>query len=140
MKYMEVIDNRNLFYILAVVIVQCTTNQVQENFMSFAILVAPAESALPFIRPALTALGVAMMAARPLLGIGLVAVFVWLFKPLISGLGRASLLLFRKSDPIAKQQQREMLRAVIALNRMARDVEADQPNLAAELRQLASRG
>lgn len=108
--------------------------------MSFAILVAPAESALPFIRPALTALGVAMMAARPLLGIGLVAVFVWLFKPLISGVGRASLLLFRKSDPIAKQQQREMLRAVIALNRMARDVEADQPNLAAELRQLAGRG
>lgn len=108
--------------------------------MTFAALTFPAESALPLLRPALTAFGVAVFALRPLLGFGLLAAVLWLFKPLLSGVARAALMLVRPRQSLAERSERRTLRSIAALNRMARELNTQQPNLAAELRLLAARG
>lgn len=108
--------------------------------MSLALFTFPAEAALPVIRPFLTALGVAISVARPLVGLGLVAAFMWLFKPLLRGLARASVMLFKPRHSLLERTEKRNLHSVKMLNRMARELDSQQPNLAAELRMLASRG
>ena len=108
--------------------------------MSIAALTFPAEAALPFFRPFLAAIGVAVVALRPLLGIGIFAAVLWLFKPLVRGVARAGVMLFNPRHSLEDRNQRRTLRSIIALNRMARELDTQQPSLAAELRLLAARG
>lgn len=75
---------------------------------------------------------------RPLIGFGLLATFLMVFKPLLTGLLRAGIMLLTpKMDGIFSERDR--LTAFLQLNRMAADLDGKQPNLAAELRQLAGR-
>lgn len=108
--------------------------------MSISMLAAPFETSLPFIRPMLGAFGLALVALRPLFGFGLLAAVLWLFKPLLVGIGRAAIMLFKPRQSLAQRTDERTLRSVMMLNRMARELDTQQPSLAAELRLLASRG
>jgi hypothetical protein len=101
--------------------------------MSFLSIAFPAEAAAPV----LYAVGAA---ARPLIGFGIFAALLVLFKPLIAGVLRAALLVITPRKLLEERKAREKYQGVLMLNRMARDYESSQPNQAAELRSLASRG
>ena len=77
--------------------------------------------------------------ARPLLGLGVLAALMVVFKPLLVGLLRAALLTIRPRKSLEERSQRSMLQSVMMLNRMARDLERVEPSLANELRAIASR-
>lgn len=108
--------------------------------MSIAVFALPLESTVPLVRPFFTTLGVAIVALRPLLGFGIFAALLWLFKPLARGLARAGVMLFKPRHTLEERNERRTLRSIVALNRMARELDTQQPNLAAELRLLAARG
>jgi hypothetical protein len=95
--------------------------------------------AFPF-EAAVSVAGVAVGAARPLLGISVFATLLLLFKPLLKGLLQAGLLLLSPRKSLDERRMVQKLRGAKLLYRIAGDYEASQPNLAAELRQLASRG
>lgn len=95
--------------------------------------------AFPF-EAAVSVAGVAIGAARPLLGVSLFATLLLLFKPLLKGLLQAGLLLLAPRKSLEERRLLEKVRSAKLLNRIARDYECSQPNLAAELRQFASRG
>jgi hypothetical protein len=95
--------------------------------------------AFPF-EAAVSVAGVAIGAARPLLGLSLFATLLLLFKPLLKGLLQAGLLLLSPRKSLEERRLVQKVRSAKLLNRMASSYEASQPNLAAELRQLASRG
>jgi hypothetical protein len=78
-------------------------------------------------------------AVRPLLGLGAVAAFAVVFKPLLSGLLRAALLAIKPRQPIEIRNQCRRLAEARSMQRMAREFDDTQPGLAAELRWLASR-
>ena len=78
-------------------------------------------------------------AARPLIGLGIFAALLVLFKPLIAGLLRAALLVITPRKPLEERSAREKFQSRMMLNRMARNYESTQPNLAAELRSFAGR-
>jgi hypothetical protein len=104
--------------------------------MSILTVAFPAEAALP----ALQALAShAMTVVRPLLGLGVLAAVLVVFKPLLVGVLRAALLVIKPRQSLEERSSRHMLESVAMLNRMARDVESVHPSLAAELRSLASR-
>jgi hypothetical protein len=99
--------------------------------------------ALPFTAtlPAVEALaGMVASAARPLVGLGALAAFAIVFKPLLSGLLRAALLVLKPRQSLETRNERCRFAGARLLQRMARDVDDTQPGLAAELRWLASRG
>lgn len=77
--------------------------------------------------------------ARPLFGLGIFATLIFVFKPLAIGLLRAALLL-KPRQSLDQSKRRNNLRGVLMLNRMANELDRTQPNLATELRLLASRG
>ncbi len=108
--------------------------------MSIAVLGFPTETALPLVRPLLASIGVAIVALRPLIGFGLIAGLLWLFKPIVRGLARSAVMLFKPRHSLEQRNQRRTLRSIVALNRMARELDTQQPSLAAELRLLAARG
>lgn len=81
----------------------------------------------------------ALAVARPLLGLGVLAALMVVFKPLLVGLLRAALLVVRPRKSLEERSQRSMLQSVLMLNRMARDLDRVQPSLANELRAIASR-
>jgi len=95
--------------------------------------------AFPF-EAAVSVAGVAIGAARPLLGLSLFATLLLLFKPLLKGLLQAGLLLLSPRKSLEERRLTQKIRSVKLLNRVASSYEVSQPNLAAELRQLASRG
>ena len=95
--------------------------------------------AFPF-EAAVSVAGVAIGAARPLLGLSLFATLLLLFKPLLKGLLQAGLLLLSPRKSLEERRLVQKIRSVKLLNRIASGYEVSQPNLAAELRQLASRG
>ncbi|HEY8606016.1 MAG TPA: hypothetical protein VIM12_02730 [Noviherbaspirillum sp.] len=105
--------------------------------MSILSIAFPAEAALP----ALQALGgAAVGAVRPLIGLGLLAAVLVVFKPLLVGLLRAALLVIRPRRSLEQRSQRRILQSILMINSMARDLDASQPGLAAELRLIAARG
>lgn len=108
--------------------------------MSLTMLAVPFENAIPFARPILTGFGVAIVALRPLFGFGLLAGLLWLFKPLLRGLARAALILFQPRQSLMQRAAKRNLDSVRMLQRMARELDVQQPNVAAELRLLAARG
>lgn len=75
---------------------------------------------------------------RPLIGLSLVATFIMLFKPLLSGVLRAALLMLKPRIDTAPARP-SRLKSFMLLNRMAREVEMSEPGLANELRNLAGR-
>lgn len=79
-------------------------------------------------------------AARPLIGLGIFAAVLILFKPLIAGLLRSALLVITPRKALEERKADDKFQGVMMLNRLARDYESSQPSLAAELRSLASRG
>ena len=70
----------------------------------------------------------------------LFATLLLLFKPLLKGLLQAGLLLLSPRKSLDERRMAQKVRSVRLLDSIARDYESSQPNLAAELRQLASRG
>lgn len=100
--------------------------------MSFISLAFPLEAAASFA-------GVAAGAARPLIGVSLFATLLLIFKPLLKGLLQAAILMLAPRKSLEQRRMAEKIRGAKLLHRMARDYESSQPNLAAELRQLASR-
>ncbi|MDB5769981.1 MAG: hypothetical protein V7606_108 [Burkholderiales bacterium] len=83
-----------------------------------------------------TAVGV----ARPLIGLGVVAALIVVFKPLLVGLLRAALLVISPRKSLEQRNARRMVKSALMLHRMAREMENTSPGQAAELRWLASRG
>ena len=108
--------------------------------MSFAQIVTPVQFSLAALRPTFAALGVAVLVLRPLIGLGLVAAILWLFKPLLRGLARAAYMVVRPRVSSDFRNQRRTMRETLTLNRMARELDTQQPGVAAELRMLAARG
>lgn len=98
--------------------------------------------ALPFAGlPAAEAVtATAVTAARPLLGLGVAAALIYMFKPLLVGLLRAGLLVIKPRKSLEERNARRRLKGILMIHRLARDVDDTQPNLAAELRWLAARG
>nr|WP_314626953.1 hypothetical protein [uncultured Noviherbaspirillum sp.] len=101
--------------------------------MSILSIAFPVEAAASFA-------GIAIGAARPLIGVSLFATLLLLFKPLLKGLLQAGLLLLSPRKSLDERRMAQQVRGASLLNRLARDYETSQPNLAAELRQFASRG
>src|SRR6478672_239860 len=101
--------------------------------MSILTIAFPAQAAIPVAQAAFGGLAVA---ARPLFGLGILIALLMLFKPLLTGLLRAALLLVRPRRSLEERRSRQTLRSVLMLNGLARDVETSQPGLAAELRML----
>lgn len=81
----------------------------------------------------------ALAIARPLLGLGVLAALMVVFKPLLVGMLRAALLVIKPRKSLEERSQRSMLQSVMMINRMARDFDNVQPSLANELRAIASR-
>ncbi len=95
--------------------------------------------AFPF-EAAVSVAGFAVGAARPLIGISIFATLLLLFQPLLKGLLQAGLLLLSPRKSLDERRLAQQLRGTRLINAIASDYEASQPNLAAELRQLAARG
>jgi hypothetical protein len=106
---------------------------VRSCIMSFISIAFPLEAAASFA-------GVAAGAARPLLGVSLFATLLLVFKPLLKGLLQAAILMMAPRKSLEERRFAARLRGVSMLHRMAREYDRSQPNLAAELRQIASRG
>jgi hypothetical protein len=95
--------------------------------------------AFPF-EAAVSVAGFAIGAARPLIGVSIFATLLLLFKPLLKGLMQAGLLLLSPRKSLDERRLAQKVRGIRLVNAIASDYESSQPNLAAELRQLASRG
>jgi hypothetical protein len=82
-----------------------------------------------------------MMSAtvRPLIGIAMAGMVVLVFRPLLTGLLRAALLLLAPKKSLPERRASQKRSGVRLLHRMASDMEASQPNMAAELRSFATR-
>lgn len=89
--------------------------------------------------PAEAAFASTIAAARPLVGLGLLAAALIVFKPLLSGLLRAVLLVIQPRQTQEQRNARERRAGLRMMARMARDMERVQPGLAAELRSIAAR-
>lgn len=107
--------------------------------MTFLTTTFPIQTAVPImqtiggaIRP-LLGMGV-------LVGLGLLATLLTAFRPLLLGIMRAALMVFKPRLSLEERRSRRLVRGVSMLNRMANEYDLSQPNLAAELRNLASRG
>lgn len=83
---------------------------------------------------------VAVTYARPLLGLGALLSLFLIFKPMLLGLVRAAILAVKPRQSFEQRTIRSRVKGVLMLNSMANDFDQSQPNLAAELRGLASRG
>lgn len=101
--------------------------------MSFMAIAFPAQVAVPVAQTFANY-------ARPLLGLGIFATLLMIFKPLVLGVFRAALLAVKPRRSLEQRNLRSKLQGVLMLNRMANEMDSSQPSLAAELRMLASRG
>lgn len=105
--------------------------------MSILTIAFPVQAAVPVAQ---AFVGTAAGVARPLLGFGMLAALLVMFKPLLVGTLRAALLVLKPRRSLNERAERRTLQGILMLNRMARDFDQTQPNLAAELRSIASRG
>ena len=108
--------------------------------MSILTLAYPVQAAISLAQ---TFSSSVVLALRSVLGIGIlgvVTVFVMVFKPLIVGFLRAVHLVIQPRISAQQRQLLQRLEGVQLLNQLAKDVDATQPNLAAEMRYLAARG
>jgi hypothetical protein len=108
--------------------------------MSILTLAYPAQEAAAIVQAFSGSIAATL---RPMLGAGILAiigVFAVVFKPVVIGVLRTAQLVFRPKVPTAQIQLLNRLEGVRMLNQLAKDVDATQPNLAAEMRYLAARG
>jgi hypothetical protein len=105
--------------------------------MSFLNIAFPATSALPVAQVALSTI---VGAARPLLGFGIAATTLIVFKPLLSGMLQAILLLLHPKLTREQKTAKRNLRNILAIQRVANDLDSSSPSMAAELRALSARG
>jgi hypothetical protein len=105
--------------------------------MSILAIAFPAEAAIPVAQ---AVVGAVAGVARPLIGLGIFATLLVLFKPLLKGILRAGLLVISPRKSLKDRKANDNMQGVLMLNRMARELDLSQPSLAAELRLLASRG
>jgi hypothetical protein len=110
---------------------------VMESIMSLLPIAFPVQAVWP---AAQAVAGAAIGAARPLLGFGALAAVLVMFKPLLVGIGRAALLALKPRRSLEERSLRRRMRSVLMLNQMARDLDATDPSLAAELRSIGLRG
>jgi hypothetical protein len=104
--------------------------------MSLFALAGPVQVAFPVLRNvSMIALGM----IRPLFSLSIFFAAAMLFRPLIVGVLRAAIVLVKPRESFAVRLSNNHLRSVAKLNRMARDMDASQPNVAAELRAFAAR-
>jgi hypothetical protein len=92
------------------------------------------------ILPAAEAFAGTAGVVRPLLGLGIIAALLVAFKPLLVGVLRAALLVISPRKSLEERNARRKVKSALAVNLLAREFDATQPNQAAELRSLASRG
>src|SRR3569623_755271 len=104
--------------------------------MTILAIAFPAEAAAPIAQAVVSA---AAGAARPLIGIGVFATVLMLFKPLLSGMARTALLLVAPRKSLEQRVSEARLKSAFKLQKLARDYEASEPGLAAELRAIAAR-
>lgn len=103
--------------------------------MSFLNIAFPATSALPVAQVAVsTVIG----AARPLLGLGILATMLLVFKPLLVGMLRAALLVIHPRQSREQKSALRNLRSMLVIRRTANDLDCSSPSMAAELRALAA--
>lgn len=76
---------------------------------------------------------------RPLLGLGVLVTLFMVFKPLLAGIMRATVVFFVPRMSLEQRVRKHRFNGVKMLNRMANDYSGSQPNFAAELRNLAAR-
>ena len=76
---------------------------------------------------------------RPMIGFGIIATLLLIFKPLLVGMLRAAMLVLNPRAKSAKKAKSERIKGIMMLNSLARDLDRTQPNLAAELRYMAWR-
>jgi hypothetical protein len=108
--------------------------------MSVLSLAYPAQAAINYVQ---TFSGSFASLARMFLGLGvftILASVAMVFKPLILGVVRTVTLVIRPRVSLQQRLLKQRWEGVQLLNCFARDVEATQPNLAAEMRYLAARG
>lgn len=105
--------------------------------MNFLNIAFPASSALPVAEIAISAI---VAAARPLLGLGVLATMLVAFKPLLLGMVRAALLLVHPSKTREQKSALRNLSNLRAIHQVANNLDSSSPAMAAELRALASRG
>jgi hypothetical protein len=104
--------------------------------MGFLALGFPFEAVVPMTN---SLVGAASTAARPLIGLGVFASLLVVFKPLLLGLFRASVVLLSPRKSLAERQAAAKSADRVAVHRLARSLEREHPSLAAELRSLSSR-
>jgi hypothetical protein len=105
--------------------------------MSLLTIAFPAEAALPALQ---AFAGNFVSLVRPMVGLSVLAAVLLAFRPLLIGLLRAGLLILKPRQTLEQRSARSVLRSIIMLNGMARDLDGAHPSLANELRALASRG
>lgn len=93
--------------------------------------------ALPIAQIAMTNI---LAVARPLLGLAILVTTLIVFKPLLLGMLRAALLVVHPKLTRDQKTASRNLRNMLTIRRIANDVNYSSPNMAAELRALASRG
>lgn len=104
--------------------------------MSIFALAGPVQVAFPVLR------NIGMIAfglIRPFFSLGIIFAVGMLFKPLIVGVLRAALVVLSPRETFAVRRIKSRLNNVRILNRMAWEMDACQPNVAAELRSFAAR-
>jgi hypothetical protein len=108
-----------------------------EHTMSILSIAFPAQSAVPVAEAIINSIS---NASGVIFAIGLLLALAFVFKPLLRGVFRALVLVFKpklsKEERIARLHSRDAK----LLQKMARSKDGMEPNLAAELRALASRG
>lgn len=107
--------------------------------MTFLATTFPLQAAVPMMQTIVSAVR-PMLGLGLLIGLGLVATLLTVFRPLLLGVVRAALILFKPRLSLEERRSRRLIRGVLMLNRLANEYDASQPNLAGELRNLASRG
>lgn len=104
--------------------------------MGFLVLGFPLEAVMPVSN---SIVGMATTAARPLIGFGIFATLLVIFRPLISGLIRAAMLLVAPRKSLDERRAEAHVQDVVTVNRLARRLESQHPSLAAELRSMSCR-
>jgi hypothetical protein len=105
--------------------------------MSILHNIYPVQAALPVAQ---SFFGSTTAMVRPLFGAAALTTLLVVFRPLVIGVFQATRLVFSPRLSLDDRKVRRTMKDVLMLNRMARDLDQTQPNQAAELRFLASRG
>ena len=109
--------------------------------MSLLSITASADAALPALQVfAVQVLMMARLVARLVAGLGVLAVLLYLFRPLLVGMLRAAVLVVRPRVVAEQDTLRRNMKAAAQMNRIAQDIDSTHPSLAAELRFIAARG